>query len=117
MQDILFSFFNAFWLFIWFNTEAFIEYFKYIPKLNDILKIKEYHKYQFTGGNLSYPVFLQVNYNNFFTRLISCVYCLLFWINTISLIYISNYLIFFVNYIFSIVIYYILLIIIKNYNN
>jgi hypothetical protein len=117
MKDLYFSFFNVFCLFIWFNTEAFIEYFKYIPIINKLLKIKEYYKYQLTGGNLNYPVFLQVNYNNFFTRLISCVYCLLFWINTISLIYINNYLIFFGNYILSIIIYYILLLIIKKYNN
>jgi hypothetical protein len=115
MEDILFSFYNVFWLFIWFNTEAFIEYFKYIPFLNNSFKIKNYYKYQSTGGNLTYPVFLQVNYNNFGTRLISCPYCLLFWINLSSLFFIDNLISFFINYIISMILYCVMMIIIKKY--
>lgn len=117
MTDIIFSFYNAFWLFIWFNTEAFIEYCKYIPKIKDLLKLKEFKDYQFKGGILNYPIYLQVNYNNFFTRLISCPYCLLFWINSTTFLMLNNKYFFFVNYIISIVIYNILLIFIKTYES
>ena len=117
MIDIIFTFYNVFWLFIWFNTEAFIEYFKYIPKIRNLLKIKEFKDYQFKNGNLTYPVYLQVYYNNFFTRLISCPYCLLFWVNLTTIMILDNKYFFFVNYVISIVIYYILLLIIKKYNN
>lgn len=116
MADLYLCFFNVFGLFIWFKTEAFIEYFKYIPILNKFLKIKEYYNYQFNGGELSYPLFLQTNNNNFFTRLISCPYCLNFWLNLVTLSILNNKLIFFVNYILSIVIYSILLKLIKNDN-
>jgi len=117
MADIYISFFNVFCLFIWFKTEAFIEYCKYIPILNKYLKIEEYRKYQFSGGNLEYPIYLQVNYNNFFTRLISCVYCLLFWVNLLTILILDNFIIFFVNYVVSLVIYYMVLFLIKKYEN
>jgi hypothetical protein len=116
MSDLYLCFFNVFCLFIWFKTEAFIEYSKYIPFLNKTFKIKEYYNYQFNGGNLSYPLFLQVNNNNFFTRLISCPYCLNFWVNLVTLPLLSNIVIFFVNYVLSIIIYSILLKLIKNDN-
>jgi hypothetical protein len=108
MQDILFSFFNAFWLFIWFNTEAFLEYIKYLPKIRDLFKIKEFKEYQLKAGVLTYPTYLQVYYNNFLTRLISCPYCLLFWINLSTIGLLMNVYFFFVNYVISVVIYYIL---------
>jgi hypothetical protein len=117
MHDLLYSFFNVFCLFVWFNTEAFIEYCKYIPFLKKSLKIQDYYEYQRKGGNLKYPIYLQVNYNNFFNRMISCIYCLLFWINMGTLLFINDYIIFFVNYVFSLVIYYIMLIIIKKYES
>lgn len=105
MTDIIFTFYNVFWLFIWFNTEAFIEYGKYMPKIKDLLRIEEFKNYQFKGGILNYPTYLQVNYNNFFTRLISCPYCLLFWINLTTFLMLNNKYFFFVNYIISTVIY------------
>lgn len=117
MTDIIFTFYNVFWLFIWFNTEAFIEYCKYIPKVRDYLKIKEFKDHQFKGGILNYPVYLQVYHNNFFTRLISCPYCLLFWINLTTFMILYNKYFFFVNYVVSVVMYYIVLVIIKYENN
>lgn len=59
-------------LIIWFQTEAIVEYGKLLmPKL-------------FSGYNnmtySSYPEYLQAEHNNFFTRLISCPFCLGFWV-------------------------------------
>jgi len=117
MDDLFFSFFNVFCLFIWFQTQAIIEYFKYIPILNSLFKIQNYYKYLKSGGNLKYPIYLQVEYDNFFTRLISCPYCLLFWINCFNLIFIKFFIYFFINYILSIMIYSILVILIKKYES
>lgn len=115
MIDIIFSFYNVFWLFIWFNTEAFIEYMSYIPKIRNLLKVKEFKKHQSEGGILTYPVYLQAYHNNFLNRLISCPYCLLFWINLTTFSLLINKYFFFVNYVISVVIYYIMLILIKKY--
>jgi hypothetical protein len=78
LVDIQFVFINLFLLIVWFNTDAFIEYLKYIPYFKKYLKIDEYFKFRLCQ-DLSYPNFLVIKYNNFFTKLISCPKCLNFW--------------------------------------
>ena len=112
MKDLYYCFFNVFLLFVWFNTEAFIEYMRYIPYINELLKIKQYIEYQKKNNCLNYPLYLVVYYNNFFTKLISCPYCLLFWVNISSSYLLSDNIFIFVNYIISLILYSILVIII-----
>jgi hypothetical protein len=117
MVDLYFCFFNVFCLFIWFNTEAFIEYIKYIPFLNKLLKVKQYIEYQKSSNSLNYPLYLAVYYNNFFTKLVSCPYCLLFWVNLLSLLLLNNIMFIFINYVVSLVLYSSVILIVKKYES
>lgn len=117
MEDLYFSFFNVFCLFIWFNTEAFIEYIRYIPYINNFLKVKQYIAYQKNDDSLNYPLYLTVYYNNFFTKLISCPYCLLFWVNLLSLGLLNNIMFIFVNYVISLILYSVVILIVKKYES
>lgn len=69
-------------LLIWFKTEAFIEYFKYIPY--DIFKIKAYFAAKNNDITLEYHNYLLYNHNNFFTRLITCPICLNVWLSILN---------------------------------
>jgi len=68
-------------LLIWFNTEAFVEYSKilHLP----CVKVKEYLIAKEKDCTLSYHTFLLLNYNNFFTRLITCPVCTSVWLSVI----------------------------------
>jgi hypothetical protein len=65
-------------MFLWFNTDAFQHYFKWVP----FLKIKDYENYtKISSGRIKYPDFLFLQSDNFFTKLISCKPCLCFWLS------------------------------------
>jgi hypothetical protein len=68
-------------LIIWFNTEAFVEYSRllHLP----LVKVKEYLFAKKRDCTLSYHTFLLINYNNFFTRLITCPICTSVWLSII----------------------------------
>ena len=78
-QAFLISFFNVVVLIIWFNTNAFVEYSKYLPFFNKL--IKSYDQSSKTGLNVNFVNFLALNYDCFLVRLISCPFCLNFWIS------------------------------------
>ncbi len=98
-------FLNVFLLVIWFNTEVFVEYFKFT---GNVFKIKEYLLDKPNDFGLTYHSFLLNKYNCFFTRLITCPLCFNFWLTllftivfnyglfTIPVIYILSLLIYFV---------------------
>lgn len=66
-------------LVIWFKTDAVIEYGSLIG-LSRHLKVKEFQNKKLTEPYLlTYPQFLRITYNNFFTRLISCPICCSVW--------------------------------------
>lgn len=69
-------------LLVWFETDAFLEYMK-IFYLNKLFKINEYEKRvnENLEEDITYPDFLASDYNNFFTRLMSCPICLGFWVS------------------------------------
>jgi hypothetical protein len=77
-QVILTCSFTVFFLFMWFNTEAFIEYAKlfggkkffYIDDFEDELK---------QLNCINYIEFLSKRSNSFFIKLITCPLCLGFW--------------------------------------
>lgn len=74
-EAILYSLIAFSFIFIWLKTDAVYEYLKFF----NIKVIKEYEKAKNAGLNNNLPKFLFINYNSFFTRLISCIYCLSFW--------------------------------------
>ena len=69
-------------LIVWFKTHAFIEYTSLL-KLKKLFKIDKYEEEFNMGLYTDYPSFLALNYDNFFVRLITCVYCLSFWLSLI----------------------------------
>ena len=77
-------------LLIWFETDALLEYVK-IFRLNKLFKINEYEKClnENLEDDVSYPDFLASEYNNFFTRLISCPICLGFWVTLCVAFYLN----------------------------
>lgn len=90
-------FWCIFLMFIWFQTEAFPNYFKnkwYI----------HYFEYKKINPEISFPNFLLLKYPNFWTKLISCQPCLLVWIlffissisdfSNFPIIYVVSYLMF-----------------------
>ena len=68
-------------LFVVFKTTAVYEYFKVLPLPERVTKLKEYEiekRYNFT---LSYKMFWMTTHNSFFTRLVTCPYCLSAWLS------------------------------------
>ena len=60
---------------MWFTTNAFIEYMRLLG-LDSYCKIVEYKEATKDDPIQSYPEYLVINYNNFFTRMISCPKCI-----------------------------------------
>ena len=58
---------------IWFKTDAFVEYFCFLPTC------RKYQDFKKTTG-LHYTDFIVFNKNTFLRRLISCPYCVGFWL-------------------------------------
>lgn len=76
MITLLFLF--VFVLIIWFNTEAFVEY-SHLLKLK-WFKINAYLTAKDSDFTLTYHSYLLQKHNSFFTRLITCPFCLNFWL-------------------------------------
>lgn len=114
--DLSFIFINAFILLIWFKTDAFFEYVVNIPILNRLLKIDRYKEFKIKYSDVRYPIFLNIEYNSFFTRLISCPICLNTWLTILSLIFIKTYSVIFLIFFGSLILYYISVILMKNHD-
>ena len=104
LNDFKFIFINLFLLIIWFKTEAFYEYFKYISILNKFFKFKHYKEFICMQYEI-YPNFLVIKHNNFFTRLISCPKCINFWITLILIFFVNSFFSLFIIYTLSLMLY------------
>ena len=71
-------FWVIFLLFIWFDTDAFIQYSK-LFKLSEKFKIDSWESYRLEN-NISYLDYLSIKHKNFLTKLISCRPCFTVWI-------------------------------------
>ena len=112
---ILFVSLNLLLLIVWFQTNAFTEYAKILIVGNKFFKIEEFEKEsRMTGVN--YPEFLQLNYNSFLTRLMSCPYCIVFWLCVLQSIIIGKPLIGVVVYYPTVLLYFLLQLILKKIN-
>jgi len=98
-------FLNVFLLVLWFNTEVFVEYFKFTGNL---FKIREYILDKPNDFSLTYHSFLLSKYNCFLTRLITCPLCFNFWL-TFLFTFVFNYELILIPtiYILSLLIYFI----------
>jgi len=102
IDALIFSFFNTLALLIWFKTNAFIEYFKYFPFINKI--IKKYDDSCKAGLDIGFINFLKLNYDSFFIRLATCPFCINFWFSIITAFFVG-YKFFALIYISSLVYY------------
>ena len=70
---------TAFFLFIWFDTNAAIEYAK-IFRLNWLFYIEEYEEVLEVTPEINYPLFAVSYKDSFINRALSCPFCLCTWI-------------------------------------
>lgn len=68
-------------LFVVFKTTAVYEYFKILPLPERLTKIKEYEKERNRDFTLSYKMFWMTTHDSFFTRMVTCPYCLSAWLS------------------------------------
>ena len=71
-------------LFLWFETNAFYEYTK------ALFKYETYDEKKSMYDNCSLSDFIAIHYSNFWSKLVSCPYCLGFWTSSIATIAVSQ---------------------------
>lgn len=102
---VLQIFWIVFLLFIWFNTDAFIQYSK-LFKLENIFKIKEWNNYRIENNpRLTYLEYLNLKHYSFLTKLISCRPCLTFWLTLLTCLVFKDLVLFPIIYMLSYIIY------------
>ena len=69
---------SAYLLFIWFETNAIIEYAK-LFRLGSFFYIKEYDESLEVAPDLPYSLFIIAHKDTFINRLLSCPFCLGTW--------------------------------------
>ena len=69
---------SAYFLFIWFETNAVIEYAK-IFRLDFLFYIKEYEESLELAPDLPYSLFIVAHKDTFINRILSCPFCLCTW--------------------------------------
>lgn len=78
-MNIYLIFWSTFIMFIWFNTDAFIWWSK-VFKIDKYFLIKDWENYKIIDSKMSYLDYIFMTKKSFFTKLISCKPCVLFWI-------------------------------------
>ena len=82
-------------LYIWLETDAFVEYVKMLRldrnMLFMFLRVNEYEEYisKNLEEDMTYPDFLSYECGSFFTTLISCPICVSVWLSIFSGFYLS----------------------------
>lgn len=69
---------SAYFLFIWFETNAVIEYAK-ILRLDSFFYTKEYEESLELAPDLPYSLFIVAHKDTFVNRILSCPFCLCTW--------------------------------------
>jgi hypothetical protein len=105
MDFILQIFWINFILFLWFETDGFIEYAK-LFRLSKIFKIDKFKEYkEESNPRISYLDYIRQKHNCFLSRLFTCTPCLNFWIVLLITFIFNSLFIYPVVYILSYVIY------------
>lgn len=105
MEFILQIFWINFILFLWFETDGFVEYCK-LFRLSRLFKIDKYEQYkkEFNPG-IGYHSYIRQKHNSFLSKLFTCVPCLNFWIVLVTVLCFNSLFLYPVIYILSYVIY------------
>jgi hypothetical protein len=92
-------------LFIWFETDGFIEYAK-IFKISKYFKIDDFELYKKESNpSITYHSYIRQKHNSFLSRLVTCVPCFNFWVVLIVALFFNSLSIYPILYIMSYVIY------------
>ena len=67
-------------MFVWLNTTAFVEYMC-LFNLDQYFYVDDYIEATVDDPATTYTSFIQQRFPNFFTRLIHCPQCLVFWLS------------------------------------
>ena len=97
-------FYAAFFMYAWFDTDAFIEYSKLFG-LSRRFRIDAWSDYREANPRIGYLEYIRIKHPSFFIRLATCKPCLLFWISAacsaiftsvvfFPFVYVSSYLIY-----------------------
>lgn len=82
----------AFFLLIWFKSDAYIEYCR-LFHLNRISHYKDYEEKKKNDISLTYHGYLRQYHNCFFVQLVTCPICTTVWLSILSGIFFWNFLI------------------------
>lgn len=96
----------VFFLVIWFQTEAVVEYGRLIG-----LGGKYFEERDKDFSITSFPVYLEMKYANFFTRMLLCPFCIGFWLTIIACLLTGCN--FYVVYVLSMLVYHVQVLLIK----
>jgi len=83
----LLSSFTTVSLFLWFQTNAFLEYLRIVDKAAGLITkekneiIADFDKQQELSPSIMFADYLNLKYDNFLGKLLSCPICLGVWIN------------------------------------
>jgi hypothetical protein len=89
---ITIAFVAAYFILIWFRTDAVAEYFNLL-KIPVLFRLKEYNKLNLEGYGGNYSSFLHEYYKDMFlVRLVSCPVCLSFWCGAFSALWFGSFL-------------------------
>lgn len=97
-------FWCIFLLFIWFKTDAFVNYGKLLG-FSDKFKISDWEDYRILNPKISYLEYIFLKNRNFLTKIISCVPCFLFWIAILVSLVLNSLFYYPITYILSYVFY------------
>jgi hypothetical protein len=97
-------FYAAFFMYAWFDTDAFIEYSKLFG-LSKRFRIDDWSDYREVNPKIGYLEYIRIKHSSFFIRLVTCKPCLLLWISAacsviftslvfFPFVYVSSYLIY-----------------------
>lgn len=88
LQIIQGSCFITLVLFIWFKTDAFVQYVKFF-KLSWAFYVWEYNEYRKILPTVDYREFLSIRHPSFLANLLNCEICLSVWLGFVASFYIG----------------------------
>lgn len=93
-------FYIAFLMFVWFETDAFVEYSKLFG-LSRFFKIDDWEKYREINPRIGYLGYLRIKHSSFFVKLIGCRHCLCVWLVLITCSFFDTFFLFPIVYILA----------------
>jgi hypothetical protein len=86
MNWLISSLWVAMVLYLLYETTVVYSYLKHLPFLNFITHVKDYEKARKDDWSLSYSFYMQFHHGGFMLELLTCRYCLGFWLTVLGAI-------------------------------